>query len=136
MSKTIVIKKATIFKFLLSFILGFAILYGLEHYGNFSFLEEQTVNRNEKPSFTRDISLDANLNTIIYSTFFGNEIRTDGNGFQVKDIYFSSGIFHKYTNKSYYYTKSTIEDYKFGLYFGLGIFILLMFFTYVKIKIS
>lgn len=136
MPKTIVIKKATIFKFVLSFILGFVILYGLEHYGKFSFLEEQTISQNQKPSFTRDISLDANLNTIIYSTFFGKEIRTDGNGFQVKDIYFSSGIFHKYTNKSYYYTKSTIEDYKYGLYFSLGIFILLIFFTYVKIKIS
>lgn len=136
MAKTIIIKKGNIVKFLLSFILGFVILYGLEHYGKFSFLEEQTVNRNDKLSFTRDISTDANLNTIIYRTFFGKEIRTSGNGFKVKDIYFSSGDFHKYTNKSYYYTKSVIKDYKFGLYFSLGIFILFMFFTYIKIKIS
>lgn len=136
MTKTIEIKKTTILKFIFSFILGFAILYGLEHYGKFSFLEEQTTNQNNKPSFTRDISTTANLNTIIYSTFFGKEIRTNGNGFKVKDIYFSYGDFHKYSNKSYYYTKSTIEDYKYGLYIGLGIFIILMFFTYVKIKVS
>lgn len=136
MPKTIIIKKGNIFKFLLSFLLGFIILYGIEHYGKFSFLEEQTVNPNEKLSFSRDISTDANLNTIIYKTFFGKEIRTGGNGFKVKDIYFSSGAFHKYTNKSYYYTKSVFEDYKFGLYFSLGIFTVFMFFTYIKIKVS
>ena len=138
MAKTIIIKKGNILKFIFSFILGFIILYGLEHYGKFSFLEEQTqtVNRNKKLSFTRDISTDANLNTIIYKSFFGKEIRTGGNGFKVKDIYFSSGDFHKYTNKSFYYTKSVVEDYKYGLYFSLGIFTLFMFFTYIKIKIS
>ncbi|NCQ52448.1 hypothetical protein GW796_11345 [archaeon] len=136
MAKTIEIKKSTIFKLFLSFVIGFGVLYGLQHFGTFSFLEEQTYNPNERVSLTRDISTDANVSTIIFPTYFGKKITTRGNGFKVKDIYFLSGSFHKYSNKSYYYTQATIEDYKYGIYFGLGLFVVIMFFTYVKIRIS
>lgn len=136
MAKTIEIKKSTIFKLFLSFVIGFGVLYGLQHLGKFRFFEEQVYNPNQKISFTRDISPDANVQTIVFHTYFGKEVRTGGNGFLVKDIYFTSGSFHKYSNRSYYYTQALIEDYKYGLYFSLGLFVIVMFFTYIKIRIS
>ena len=40
MSKTIEIKKVHIRNLILSFILGFSILYGLEHFGKFEYIPD------------------------------------------------------------------------------------------------
>lgn len=58
MSKTIEIKKVHIRNLFLSFILGFGILYGLEHFGNFSYkADSPPQNSYEKPSFRREVCL-------------------------------------------------------------------------------
>lgn len=56
MSKTIEIKKVHIRNLFLSFILGFGILYGLEHFGQFSYKADlPTQSSYEKPSLSREV---------------------------------------------------------------------------------
>ena len=136
MTKTLNIKKKTLKAFFLSMLIGGMILYVLEHFGQFSYVAAQKSYLNTKPSFVTYNSLDTELTSIFYQSFFGNQIRTNGNGYNIADINYSDTSFDKYSVKSYYYTQATIRDYKYGIYFGLILFALIMFFTHVKIKIS
>lgn len=184
MSKTIEIKKAYIRNLILSFIIGFAILFGLEHFGKFSYTSYNPIQEsytepsniydnffnkepsNEmiynvgakidsmfgmdtnlaggtgiqpsvpKPSFEDNTPATTKVSRIKYETFFDQRVETEGNGFTVYDLSFSDTEFNKYSNKIYYYKEATIKDFKYGIFISLGLFLLTLFFTNFKIKLS
>jgi hypothetical protein len=126
MNKTIDIKKSTIRNFLLSLIIGFSVLYGLEHFGKFSYI---TNSPTEYDEYGRVKMITYTMGTtkvasIFYDSYFGNKIETKGNGFDVGDLNYSETDFDKYEVKSYYYTQATIAEYKYGLYISLGLFLI------------
>jgi hypothetical protein len=137
MDRTINIKKAHVRNLFLSFLIGFVILYGVEHSGQFKYIADYIPNTNNgKVSFTTSVKGDTPVATIVYKSFFNSEIRTGGNGFDVSDLNYAGTSFDKYSNKSYYYTQATIKDYKYGVFLSIGIFILTIFFTEFKIRLS
>lgn len=139
MSKTIEIKKEHIRNLFLSVIVGFGILFGLEHFGEFSYISKYShIN---EPTEVEGIKQSYNnygdtVDKIIYNTLFNSEVITYGNGFTIYDFSFKDSDFNKYSIKSYYYTQATIKDYKFGIYISLGLFIVSLFFTNFKIKLT
>lgn len=138
MSKIIEIKKLHIRNLFLSFILGFGILFILEHFGKFSYIAENNNPAkydNEKLDFSEFISNDANVKNIYYTTFFDKQIITGGNGFFVKDIGYSDGEFYTYSNKIYYIVEAAKTDLKYGFYFSFGLFFISVFFSIFKLKL-
>lgn len=138
MSRTIEIKKVHIRNLFLSFILGFGILFILEHFGQFSYIAENNnpaKHNNEKLDFSEYISNDSKVKSINYTTFFDRQIITGGNGFLAKDIGYSDGEFYTYTNKIYYIVEAVKTDLKYGFYFSLGLFLLTVFFSIFKLKL-
>ncbi|OYQ50015.1 hypothetical protein CHU92_00205 [Flavobacterium cyanobacteriorum] len=137
MSKTIEIKKVHIRNLLISFILGFGILFGLEHFGKFSYIADSPNQNNyEKPSLVQYVPSNTKVLRIYFDSYFNNRIETAGNGFDLYDMSYANTDFKKYSVKSYYYTKATIKDYKFGVYISLTLFIITLFFTNFKIKLT
>lgn len=137
MSKTIEIKKVHIRNLFLSFILGFGILYGLEHFGKFSYIADSPPqNSYEKPSFVQYVPATTKVLSIYFDSYFDNRIETSGNGFDLYDMNYTDGDFKKYSVKSYYYTQATIKDFKYGIYISLALFIITLFFTNFKIKLT
>jgi hypothetical protein len=137
MSKTLNIKKEYLRNFVLSFVLGFGTLYGLEHFGKFSYIaDNQNHSSYERLSFVEYVPATTKVLSIYFDSYFGKRIRTNGNGFDLYDLNYSDTDFNKYTNKSYYYTQATIEDYKYGVYISLGLFLTSLFFANFKIKLT
>ena len=137
MSKTIEIKKVHLRNLFISFILGFITLYGLEHFGKFSYIADSPPqNSYEKLSLVEYVPATTKVLRIYFDSYFGKRIETSGNGFDLYDLNYSDTDFNKYTTKSYYYTKATIEDYKYGIYISLCLFIISIFFTNFKIKLT
>lgn len=136
MSKTIEIKKVHIKNLFSSFIIGFIILYSLEHFGEFSYKHNYVESYQGKLSLETLVPGNATIAYIKYTSYFGNEFQTAGNGFTMSDLNFSDTEFNKYTTKSYYYTQATLVDIKYGLYISLSIFTLTLFFTHFKIKLT
>ncbi|MDK2773329.1 MAG: hypothetical protein KYX68_14080 [Flavobacterium sp.] len=138
MSKTIEIKKVHIRNLFLSFLLGFSILFGLEHFGTFSYKYTAQTDYDiyGRPRIESQVSYKTKVNLIEYKTYFKNTVSTHGNGFNIGDLEFSDTEFKKYSNMSYYYTKAILVDFKYGLYISLGLFLITLFFTNFKIKLS
>lgn len=136
MSKTIEIKKVHIRNLLLSFILGFGILYALEHFGSFSYKHSYSQPYSERPSLTYQIPATTKVSYIKYRTYFNNEVSTDGNGFDLYDLNYEDSDFNSYSSKSYYYTQATLEDFKYGIYISITIFVFTLVFTNFKIKLT
>ena len=137
MSKTIEIKKVHIRNLFLSFILGFGILFGLEHFGKFSYIADNPNQNNyEKPSFTQYVPAKTKVLRIYFDSYFNNNIETSGNGFNLADLNYEDTEFNKYSTKSYYYTQATLKDYKYGICISIGLFIISLFFTNFKIKLT
>lgn len=138
MSKTIEIKKLHIRNFFLSFILGFAILYGLEHFGKFSFLHDTPTEYSSDGRIKAVVQVpySTKISEIYYDSYFGRRVITNGNGFDLSDMAFTDTDFKKYSSKSYYYTQATIKDFIYGIYISLGLFIISLFFTNFKIKLT
>ena len=139
MSKTIEINKKNIINLILSFLIGFATLYGLEHFGEFSF--SSTYSHINQPTDVEGITqtysnYSDKVNEIVFTTFFKNEIKTDGNGFTIYDFSFKDTDFNNYSVKSYYYTQSTIKDIKYGIYISLILFIIITLISNFKIKFT
>ncbi|MDR6300496.1 hypothetical protein [Mesonia maritima] len=132
-TKTITINKKILGVFLLSFIAGFLLLFSLEHLGKFSYLPKnnsnliQSSNKNNYPISTP-------IASIYYETYFGERVRTSGNGFRIKDVIFKESEFKNYSNRLYYYIEATKTDYKFGLIFSTVLFAIMLFFINFKIK--
>jgi len=135
MNKTIEIKKAHLRNLLLSFILGFGTLYGLEHFGKFSYKHVYVESNNDKLSFEVQVPTSTPILYIKYSSYFNNIVQTDSNGFDLYDLNYKGTEFNKYSTKSYYYTQATLKDYKYGIYISFGLFLLTLLFTTFKIKI-
>lgn len=135
MSKTIVIKKIYIVHLLISLIIGFGILFGLEHNGKFSYLLENNYsNQNSnKMDFYSFAPPDAKASTIYYETYFGKNVITYNNDFLAKDFGYE-GEFHAYKNKLYYIVESVKLDFMYGIAFSMSIFLLFLFFSVFKIK--
>lgn len=136
MSKTIEIKKTHIRNLFLSFILGFIILYGLEHFGSFSYSHDYSQPYSGKPSLSYQIPSNTKVSYIKYKTYFDKVIKTDGNGFDLYDLNYKDSDFNNYSTKSYYYTQATFVDFIYGIYIALLIFVLTLVFTNFKIKIT
>ena len=49
---------------------------------------------------------------------------------------YTDSDFKKYSVKSFYYTQATMKDYKYGIYISLVLFIISLFFTNFKIKLT
>lgn len=137
MNKTIQIKKTYIINLIISFLIGFSLLYGLEHNGRFTYNYDESTNsyHTEELTWESRVSLDARITNFTYHTFFGNQVVFLGNGFTIEDLSYSESKFNLYSAQSYYFTQATIKDYKYGLLFTLIIFILIIFFKNFKIKI-
>lgn len=137
MSKTIEIKKVHIRNLIISLVLGFVILYGLEHFGRFRFIADasssETYYSNAFESYGSPYT---KLKIIYFDTFFDNQFTTSGNGFTIYDMKNIDGEFEKYSVRSYYYTKAMLKDFKQGLFMSFVIFLITIFFTNFKIKIS
>jgi hypothetical protein len=128
--------KALYFKYLiLSSIIGFVILFGLEHFGSFGFDYDVEEPIGVKPSLIVSVPYSTKLREITFHTFFGNQVKTGGNGFTIADMALSGGEFRSYNVKSYYYTKAVVGDYIYGVYISLGLFFILIFFSTIKFKI-
>lgn len=137
MKKEIKIKSSYIVYLIFSILFGFSILYILQHYGKFSYMAKTLPKQeNEKASFVEFVSPETGVVNITFETFFKNTVTTNGNGFNVGDLYYSDSNFYKYSNKSYYFTQAVLKDYIYGLYLSLAILVLLIFFSEFKIKIS
>ena len=138
MSKTIEIKKVHIRNLFLSFILGFGILFGLEHFGQFSYIAPSPTTYDEQGriNMTNYISPQTKVSSIYYETFFKNKITTGGNGFEAVDLAYLDGDFYTYSNKIYYITEALKQDYRCGIYISLSLFLLTIFFSVFKIKIT
>lgn len=136
MSKTIEIKKVHICNLLFSFIVGFGILFFLEHFGNFTFNHEYVKDSNAKPSFTTEIPYSTKISKIKYNTYFENIVETNGNGFTFDDVSYSDSKFNKYSSKSYYYTQAMFRDFKYGMLISLLIFLITLIYNNFKIKIT
>ena len=137
MSKTIEIRKVHIRNIILSFLLGFGILFGLEHFGKFSYIADSPPqNSYEKPSFVQYVPSTTKVLRIYFDSYFNNRIETGGNGFDLYDLNYKDTEFNKYTTKSYYYTQATLVDFKYGVYISLGLFLITLFFTNFKIKLT
>ena len=134
MNKTIEIKKTYLINLIVSFILGFGILYGLEHLGKFSYKVNSPPEYDSMGRMMIEtlVSGDTKVSNISYKTFFKNRIETAGNGFTISDLNYSNSDFDKYSTKSYYYTQASITDLKYGVFISIGIFIISIFFTNFK----
>lgn len=135
MSRTLEIRKIQIRNLVFSFLLGFGILFGLEHFGKFEYEYESNYTDSSKPTFSREISYDTKVTEITYKTYFNKEVSTDGNGFTIADLNFADTEFNNYPAKSYYYTQAAMKDLMYGVYISFALFIVSLFFTTFKIKI-
>ncbi|MCD0474036.1 hypothetical protein LPB87_06470 [Flavobacterium sp. EDS] len=138
MNKTIEIKKSTIRNIFISIIIGFSALYGIEHLGTFSYLADSPPQYDEqgRPYLEYQIPATTKVSKITYKTYFGNLVETEGNGFDVYDLNYAGTEFNKYSSKSYYYTQAILKDFKYGLFISLILFLISLFFTTFKIKLS
>ncbi|MFY7935964.1 MAG: hypothetical protein ACOVOQ_01195, partial [Flavobacterium sp.] len=138
MSKTIEIKKVHIRNLFLSFILGFGILFGLEHFGKFSYLPDTPTEYGSDGRIKAvvEVPYSTKVLQIYFDSYFDNRIETSGNGFDLYDMNYADGDFKKYSVKSFYYTQATIKDYKYGIYISLALFIITLFFTNFKIRLT
>jgi hypothetical protein len=136
MSKTIEIKKVHFRNLFLSFILGFSILFGLEHFGKFSYiLNSPTSYDNQgRINLVDYVPMSTKASAIYYDTFLGNKITTGGNGFDGNDLAFSDGDFYKYSNKIYYITEAMKLEFKYGIYCSVIIFLLSIFFQFLSLN--
>lgn len=138
MSKEIEIKKTHVKNLFLSFLIGFLTLYGLEHFGKFSYLANSPTTYDEqgRAQMISYIPYNTKISSLIYNTFFGESVTTSGNGFDIADVNFKDTDFDKYSVKSYYYTQATLIDFKYGIYISLGLFLTMLFFSIFKFKFS
>jgi len=130
---SITVKRTHIERFVFSFLIGFTILYGLEHFGKFSYSHGYNDGRN---SFETLVSVSEKATAIYYKTYFGNKVETGGNGFTLADLVLKSSEFNTYSSKSYYYTQATLLDYKYGIGFSVGLFLIAFLIANFKINIS
>lgn len=136
MNRTITIKKSTLRNFILSFFLGFSLLFGIEHFGTFSYkidYENIEIDNHRLPDL---VPGNTKILYIVYTSYFENKIKTSGNGFTIYDLNVRDSDFFKYQNKCYYYTQATIMDYKYGLIFSVIIFLITLFLSNFKIKLQ
>lgn len=137
MSKTIEIKKVHIRNLLLSIVVGFGILFSLEHFGQFSYIAPSPTTYDEQGriNMVSYISPQTKVSSIYYESFFKEKVTTSGNGFEAKDLAYSDGDFYTYSNKIYYITEALKLDIKYGFYFSLGLFLITVFFSIFKFKL-
>ena len=159
MSKTITINKSIIFIILLSFILGFGILFLTEHFGE--------INAEYRPVITETdfghieggpTPLSTPLTSISYYTPYGSLVKTGGNGFTLYDLkisnvglnkyenkilYVASGNLkisnvglNKYENKILYIASGTKKDCLYGILYSVIILIIIIFFRTFKIRVK
>jgi hypothetical protein len=117
---------------IIALLLGFITVFIIEHFGNFSYMEEastDTSTQNEKLSFTRDIPLGTKVSRINLLTPFKTSLTFEADRYTVYDMYYS---FQEYPNKAKYYFKASLKDYKYVVFIGLGCFILILLLTNYK----
>lgn len=137
-AKIIEIKKQSLNYLISSFFIGFIILFGLEHFGKFTYDYDydSTVPAGVKPSLTVSVPINTKLRKITFYSFFGNQVKTEGNGFTVADVAMPDGDFTRYPVKCYYYTKSLSVDFMYGICLSISIFLIFMFFSTFKFKLT
>nr|WP_315189379.1 hypothetical protein [uncultured Flavobacterium sp.] len=135
--KIIEIKKSHIVYLIRSFLLGFVILFGLEHFGKFTFDYNVIQPIGVKPSLTVSVPYSTKIREITFHTFFDKEVKTSGNGFTIADIVFPEDDFKQYTTfKSYYFTNAIGVDFIYGIYISLILFLISIFFSVFKFKFT
>ncbi len=135
MSKTIVINKKTLITLILSIIVGFGILFFIEHFGNYNYTY-QPVRTETDFGYNENTPSETPLQSISYLTPLNSEIKTAGNGFTIFDMKYKNVGLDKYSNKIYYVINGVKKDYLYGILFSVLIFIIVMFFKHFKIKIK
>lgn len=135
MSKTITINKKTLLVFLLSLVLGFGILFLIEHFGKFN-STYYPVRTETDYGFIENTPSDTPLLSISYHTPFGSEVKTSGNGFTIFDMKYKDVGLNLYENKIYYILNGLKTDFLYGLLFSTIIFVITIFFKNFKIKVK
>ena len=139
MSKTIEIKKTHIRNLFLSFILGFGILFGLEHFGKIMYKHDYS-HVNEKTE-TEGITVSYNtfgdeVKEILFTSPLNSEILINGNGFTMYDLNYKDSEFNKYSNMLYFYTEAFKKDILFGFLFSAVIFVLIWITSTFKFRLK
>ncbi len=137
MNKTIEIKKERIRDLFLSFLLGFIFLFGLEHFGQFSYIAPSPTTYDQKGriNMVNYIAPQTKVSSIYYQSFFKNKVTTNGNGFSAMDLAYTDGDFYIYSNKIYYIIEALKLDFKYGIIISLVLFLLTVFFSIFRFKI-
>lgn len=133
--KIIKISTSSILAFFVSYIIGFIIVFTLNHFGKFSYIADQTGVNNEN-SFIAYVPVTNQIADLYYTSFFDSKILIRYPGYQIADIQQKEGDFHIYSNKVQYYTNATIKDYLYILLIGSILFLAYIFFTKFKITLT
>jgi len=88
-----------------------------------------TSTQNEKLSFTRDVPLGSKVSRIHLLTPFDTYLTFDGADYSVYDMYYS---FQEYPNKAKYYLKASLKDFKYIVFIGFGLFVIILLLTNYK----
>ncbi|TBH73870.1 hypothetical protein [Aquirufa nivalisilvae] len=136
MAHVIEIKARIINQFFISFLLGFSIVFGLQHYQKIEFMPEYTPTNISglKPSFEESIPYNTKISYLSMGTYFGNMYKEKGNGLMIIDLY-DNKVFN-YEMKSRYYFEATVLDYKYGILISIICFIFILFIDNIKIKLT
>lgn len=114
--REIKIDKFIVKSLLISFASSLLIFIFIEHFGKFSY----QFYGGGKPHLTQ-------LEGITYKTLLGNEVITDGKGYNVDDIMFTTGDFQEsYFAKIPFYLKAIIADFTYFIILVIIIFITIM----------
>lgn len=135
--KEIAVNPKILLNILLSFILGFSILFAIEHRGKVNLIMGTIPPiPGQKLSLTAEAPPDYPVKIIYFDSPFGNRMTISAEGWKNKDVYWGDGKFHDYSNKVKIYFDAVAIDYKYGLLFSGIIFILILFFARFKLKFN
>lgn len=118
---------------IVSSLISFLLVYGLNHYGKISCLYDYTSppRSDGKFSFTEQIPINTKVSVFYFESFFGNKTNTDGGKWTGADFNFESD-FWKYSNKCRFYFKGTLPDKEYILY--ISVLLTLILFIYFNFK--
>jgi hypothetical protein len=139
MNKIIEVKKKHIRYLTLSIIIGFSILFILNHFGKFHYIpvyNQSNFDSDGRLNTYVEVPNTNKVALIAYLSYFDSVVQKNGYEFTISDLMDSESNYNKYSYKSYYYIQSTLKDFKYGVCFSIAFFIIALLFTNYKIKLS
>ncbi len=139
--KTIKINSKLLKTLIISTLISFLIIFGIEHFGKFNYTYNQTLSDYEdKGDYfveTYSYDRDSNVLSITLNTPFGNQMKVDRSNWKIKDLEFSDGDFYNYPNKFKNYLRATAKtDILYVLLLSLCFWIIIFISKNFKIKLT